>query len=334
MNTKLQNFRLGANARNWFFLPIISLLLVICAPNAFGAVYKCVTKDNNTTFSDQPCDANAQVIEVKPDPLHSAPNVSQGRNPGASADDRAREKITTLCTTKTFNVWLKAQGHPFPGPSVRMAKMTEIRNQCRSALNLATSNPPSSLASSAPTQAAMQEAADRADLEAIRLMVKHDQQMHDIRPGVANWTLRIVVLGTDHLEERKKIVELLLADGAEIDNSGPEANITPLMLATTPTLVEFLLAHGANTHLKLRGAYIAHWYVCNPRLEETLGALQALLNHGIDIGGAVSEFPNVLGCAAQKKNPALTAFMAAHQVGVSRPGDPGVQGAIHAGENK
>jgi hypothetical protein len=298
------------------------LLLLTLTPTAYAAVYKCAAKDGSTTFSDQPCGQNAQVIEVTPEPLHSAPKSAQkGSNPGAGADDRARAKIAALCTTKTFNDWVKAQGRPFPDPSVRMAKMTEIRNQCRSALNLAIANPPSSLASSAPTQAAMQEAADRADLEAVRLMVKHDQKMHDIKPGVTNWTLRIVVLGTDHLEERKQIAELLLADGAEIDNSGPEADITPLMLANTPGMVEFLLVHGANTHLKLRGAYIAHWYVCNPRLEDTLGALQILLKHGIEIGGAVNQFPNVLGCAAQKKNPALTAFMAAHQVGVSRPGD-------------
>ena len=124
---------------------------------AHSAVYKCAAKDGSTTYSDMPCGQNAQAVDVTPDPLHSKPETPQSIAPGppsgqpvnltpamiaAAQDKSARETSASVCSTKAFNEWIKAQGRPLPDPNVRIAKMIEISNQCRRPLGLSDMIPP------------------------------------------------------------------------------------------------------------------------------------------------------------------------------------------------
>jgi ankyrin repeat protein len=487
-----------------------SLLAIGLIATAHSAVYKCAAKDGSTTYSDMPCDQNAQVVDVTPDPLHSKPATPQPRVPSSPAgqprnltpsiiaaaqDKSARETSASLCSTKVFNDWIKVQGLPLPDPNVRVAKMMEISNQCRRRLGLPDMIPPApiptpkpilvgapgaaaaanlaqlvksgsverlqkylatpgvdiddrpgtdealldyaaeqnqtaiaqfliehgarvnavqhqganagysalhraavadaadvaglllahgaevnihgplgvtplilaasngsrrtaevllkhgadvltpdghsdtalSLASAhndtdlvkqllvhlpAPTSTRMNNAAMRGDLEALRLMIRHDELVHDMGGAMKDEALRFAILGGPNpLEVRKQMIELLLADGADIDNHPPQLNVIPVMLAPSPEMVEFLFAHGANRKAKLSGALLAQWFVCNNSGKNPLGSLQVVVAHGIDIGGSTSPGQSALPCAENAKNSELIAFLRAHQVGVARSDD-------------
>jgi ankyrin repeat protein len=548
-------------------LPIGALFLLLAqSPTTVAAVYKCAAKDGSTTYSDQPCDTNAQAVQVTPDPLHTAPKLAtQSLAPGTAQLNQAHEQMVTLCaranydawyhtrspkptpeemgaklrealqtcraivpqnsttpipqapaqtpytslppatfaaaqdkssretkailcSTKAFNEWIKIQGHPLPDPNVRIAKMVEVSNQCRRPLGLSDMIPPApiptpkpilqgpagaaeaatlaqivksgsierlqaylstpgvdindrpgtdealldyaaeqnqapvarfllehgarvdavqkqganagytalhraAVADSAevaqlllaggaevnfhgplgvtplilaasngsrrtveillehgadvstsdghrqtalseatahnhadivrlllvhqpvPTIASMNALAMRGDLEALRLVVRHDELMHDINASVKDQALRFTILGgPSQLEERKQMIELLLADGADIDNQQPGLDVIPVMLAPTPEIAEFMFAHGANKKAKLSGAQLARWFVCNNPGKDPLGTLQVVVAHGIDISGSTPNGDSALPCATHANNAALVAFLQAHSV--------------------
>jgi hypothetical protein len=470
-------------------------LMLAQMPPAHAAVYRCSAKDGSTTYSDQPCDQNAQVVEVKPDPLHSARAVPSTPNPQnilAAREKAERERIANLCSTNDFNNWIKTQGHPLPEPNIRIAKMVEISNQCRRALHLEDMKPvapipapkpilqgPAGSAAAANLQelvksgsidrlrkylsspgvdindrpgtdealldyaaeqnqlpvarflldhdahvdamqnqgqnrgltalhrAAIADAADvaqlllahgaevnfhgplgttplilaalngsgrtaqvlldhgadvltadghretalsaatahnhpdivrallihvptptsnnlnaiamRGDVDALRPIVGHDELVHDIPTKLKDEALRFTILGPERFEERKQMLELLLADGADIDNMTPGSDVIPLMLAQTPAMVEFLLAHGANKKAKLSGPRLAQWLVCNNSGKDPKGTLQVVVAHGIDISGATSRGESAMPCAERLKNPELIAYLNGQQVGSGRP---------------
>lgn len=86
----------------------------------------------------------------------------------------------------------------------------------------------------------------RGDVDALRLIVRHDELVQDVSAKLKDEALRFTILGPERFEERKQMLELLLADGADIDNQMPGIDVIPLMLAQTPAMADFLLAHGAN----------------------------------------------------------------------------------------
>jgi hypothetical protein len=65
------------------------------------------------------------------------------------------------------------------------------------------------------------------------------------------------------------------------------------MLATTPDMVDFMFARGANNQAKLTGAQIAQGFVCNNRNKDLVGMLQVLITRGLDIGGTTSRDASV-----------------------------------------
>jgi ankyrin repeat protein len=170
-----------------------------------------------------------------------------------------------------------------------------------------------------PTSVNMNSVAMRGDLEALRLMVSHDELVHDVGAKAKDEALRYTILGgLSQLEDRKQMIELLLADGADIDNQQPGLDVIPVMLAPTPEMAEFLFAHGANKKAKLSGAQLARWFVCNNNGKDPLGTLQVVVAHGIDIGGATPNGDSALPCATHANNATLVAFLQAHQVGPGR----------------
>jgi ankyrin repeat protein len=171
----------------------------------------------------------------------------------------------------------------------------------------------------APSSANMNAVAMRGDLEALRLIVRHDELVHDVRTSMKDEALRFTILGGPiPLDDRKQMIELLLADGADIDNHQPGLDVIPVMLAPTPEMAGFLFAHGANKKAKLSGAQLARWYVCNNSGKDPLGTLQVVVAHGIDIGGATSNGDSALPCATYANNSALVAFLQAHNVSAGR----------------
>jgi hypothetical protein len=171
----------------------------------------------------------------------------------------------------------------------------------------------------APSSANMNAVAMRGDLEALRLIVRHDELVHDVGTSMKDEALRYTILGgAIPLEDRKQMIELLLADGADIDNHPPGLDVTPVMLAPTPELAEFLFAHGANKKAKLSGAQLARWFVCNNSGKDPLGTLQVVVAQGIDIGGAPPNGDSALPCATHANNSALVAFLQAHNVSAGR----------------
>jgi len=173
----------------------------------------------------------------------------------------------------------------------------------------------------APSIVNMNAVAMRGDLEALRLIVRHDELVHDVRTSMKNEALRFTILGgPTPLEDRKQMIELLLADGADIDNHQPGLDVIPLMLAPTPEMADFLFAHGANKKAKLTGAQLARWFVCNNSGKDPLGTLQVVVARGIDIGGATPNGDSALPCATYANNLALVAFLQAHNVSAGRSG--------------
>jgi Ankyrin repeats (3 copies)/Domain of unknown function (DUF4124)/Ankyrin repeat len=170
-----------------------------------------------------------------------------------------------------------------------------------------------------PTSTTMNAVAMRGDVDALRPMLRHDELVHDVPATLKNEALRFTILGPERFEERKQMIELLLANGADIDNMQPGIDVIPVMLAQTPAMAEFLLAHGANKKAKLSGPRLAQWIVCNNSGKDPKGTLQVFVAHGTNISGATSRGESAMPCAERLKNPELIAFLAAQQVGSGRP---------------
>ena len=135
-------------------------LLLAHAPSTYAAVYKCVAKDGNATYSDAPCDQNAQVIEVTPEPLHSKPNASQA-SPSTAPLDATHP--AGLCGPGNFAAWMRSQ-NPAPSAEQRRARTLEMFQKCRnpaSAQHTLTS-PPAPSMSMAASQSPVQTLATQA----------------------------------------------------------------------------------------------------------------------------------------------------------------------------
>lgn len=497
---------LDGRLRKHLLTGVLSIGLVATAQSA---VYKCVAEDGSTTYSDVPCGQNARIIDVTPGPSHpkaasphppvfgSQPEQPRNLTPAtiaAARDKSVRETRAMLCSTQTFNAWIKAQGRSLPGPNIRLARLGEIDNQCRRRLGLPDMSPstpiptrtpvlggtagaiaathlaqlvksgsvdrllkylatpgvdvndrpgtdealldyaaeqdkaaiariliergakvnavqhqgrnagysalhraaivdaaevasvllahgaevnihgplgvtPLILAAShgsrrtvelllehgadvltatghgetalsvasahdypdivrqllihlpTPTGISMDDAAMRGDLANLRLMLRHDELVHDVSAATKDGALRFVILGGPNpLPVREQMIELLLADGADIDNHPPGLNVIPVMLAPSPEMAEFLFAHGANREARLSGALLTQWFVCNNGSRNPLGLVQVLVARGMNIAGSTSAGQRALACAAHADDSQLITFLRAHQVGVARPG--------------
>ena len=478
----------------------IALAVVLASPANSATIYKCTGPDGNTIFADAPCGSDAKAQESVSQPrlstgtAPSAPKPLSAEASPAARDKSARETSASLCGARAFNEWIKAQGHPLPDPKIRIAKMMEIRNDCRrqfdlpdlfvpaqapapqpilpgpdrdaagakladvvksgsvarlqqylstpgvdindrpgsdealldyaaelnqadiarflvehgARVNAAQSRGPNTgftalhraaVADSAdvaeillthgaevnvhgplgitplilaaasgsrrtaeillnhgadistptgrrdtalseatahghqdivqlllkrvpvPTMNSMNAAASRGDIDALRLMLMHDELTHDVGEEIKNQALRYTILGgIDRLDERKQMIELLLSHGADIDNRPVDPEAIPVMLATTPELVDFLFAHGANKEAHVSGAQLARAFVCNDRVKDPIGVLQVLVKFGVDLRGTPA-YPahSAMSCATRSNNPALAQYLSDHGVGTGGP---------------
>jgi ankyrin repeat protein len=161
-----------------------------------------------------------------------------------------------------------------------------------------------------PTRNSLNTVAARGDLDALRLMLQHDELAHDITAQSKDEALRYVLLNHDKPEDRKQMIELLLAHGADVDNVQADPLVIPVMFATTPDMVELLLAHGANGKARLSGAQLAQAYVCNQGVKDPIALLHVLMAHHIDIRGQPSpRVMSAMACALRANNPSVVKFL-------------------------
>jgi ankyrin repeat protein len=165
-----------------------------------------------------------------------------------------------------------------------------------------------------PTSTNFNSMAMRGDVDTLSILIRHDELVHDIPTTLKNEALRYTILGSGRFEDRKQIIELLLADGVDIDNHQPGEDIIPLMLAQTPQMVQFLFEHGANQKAKVSGPRLAQQWVCNNRGKDPKGTLEIVVAQGIDIKGSAPRGSSALSCAERSNNPDLVAFLRAQGV--------------------
>ena len=132
----------------------IFLLLLTQIPTAYAAVYKCAAKDGSTAYSDQPCEQNAQAIQVTPDALHTTPKpTTQFAAPGAIQLNQAKEQMVSLCARANYDAWYQTQ-NPKPTPDQTNAKLREALQTCRAVVPQNSSTP----VTQAPAPTRMQNA--------------------------------------------------------------------------------------------------------------------------------------------------------------------------------
>jgi hypothetical protein len=116
-------------SRSWRLTPNLNIgalfLLLVQIPTAYAAVYKCTAKDGSTAYSDQPCEQNAQAIQITPDPLHTTPKAATpAPMPGSSELNQAHEQMVSMCARANHDAWYHTQ-NPKPTPAEISAHLHE-----------------------------------------------------------------------------------------------------------------------------------------------------------------------------------------------------------------
>jgi formylglycine-generating enzyme len=167
----------------------------------------------------------------------------------------------------------------------------------------------------APNPRSLNDAAARGELEAVRYILARD-----VDTDSKDTALRFAILGgTDRPAERKGIIELLLAHGADINNRVKGAPNTPLMLATTADLVEFLIDHGADVKAEAAFGTPAQALACNRSVPDPVAIFNVLLVHRVDIAVAPKTGLSALHCAVLLHRVDFVEFLLAHGVPVDLP---------------
>jgi ankyrin repeat protein len=176
-----------------------------------------------------------------------------------------------------------------------------------------------------PTTDSMTTVAARGDLDTLRLMLGHDELVHDVGTPTKDLALRFTILGgSNRPEERKQMIELLLAHGADVNNRVNGARNIPLMLASTPQILEVLIAHGADLQAQVPYGTIVEAISCNLAVTDPIGMLNVLLAHGVDIAATPKTGTGSGGmqCAVASHRPELEAYLHAHGVPSGSMGGP------------
>jgi formylglycine-generating enzyme len=167
----------------------------------------------------------------------------------------------------------------------------------------------------APNPRSLNDAAAGGELEAVRYILASN-----VDTDSKDTALRFAILGgTDRPAERKAIIELLLAHGADINNRVKGAPNTPLMLATTADLVEFLIDHGADFKAEAAFGTPVQALACNKSVQDPVAIFNVLLVHRVDIAVAPKTGLGALHCAVLLHHPEFVEFLLAHGVPVDMP---------------
>ena len=137
---------------------------------------------------------------------------------------------------------------------------------------------------------------------------------------VKDTALRFAILGTvGDFAERTKIIDELLASGAQIDNQIGNGPGIPLMLASTPEMFELLLQRGANQKAKVPDAVLLQAVGCNREVKDLVAVFTVLLAHGVDFSSVPARGQSALACTVVFGRPAAVAFLLEHGTPPNRP---------------
>jgi ankyrin repeat protein len=166
-----------------------------------------------------------------------------------------------------------------------------------------------------PDAASMNAAAARGDVDALRLMLMHDDLMHDVAKATKDRALRYVIVGGSNLiEDRTQMIGLLLASGADINNRVDNAPNTPVMMTTTPTMLQYLIAHGADATVVTPYGTLPQAIACNRLIADPVGMLKVLQARGLDVASTVRMGMTPMECAISLHREELKAYLLAQGV--------------------
>jgi len=174
-----------------------------------------------------------------------------------------------------------------------------------------------------PTTRSLDTLAMNADVDAIRLLMRHDSLAHDIDVVSKNTALRYAIVGGqwgNQIPEREQIIDLLIAAGADVNNRVDNAPNTPLMMVTSPALADFLIKRGANLNAVGWYGTAANQLACNAQVQDRVGMFKVLLSHRADITTALKNGRNGPQCALASNRPELVAFLRSQGVPVDSAG--------------
>ena len=158
-----------------------------------------------------------------------------------------------------------------------------------------------------PDPQSLPGAAAQGQFEAVQFMLRQHVDM-----AAKNAALRFAIMESkDRFDDRVKIIDALLADGADIDNDEKKTG-APLTLADTPEMLEVLFARGANQKAKVPGADLGRGFACNRQLMYPVPIFDVLLAHGVDFAQAPSKGESPLFCAVLLDRRDLAEFLLEH----------------------
>lgn len=166
-----------------------------------------------------------------------------------------------------------------------------------------------------PDAASINAVAARGDVDALRLMLMHDDLVHDVAKATKDRALRYVVIGGSNLiEDRTQMIGLLLASGADVNNRVDNAPNTPVMMATTPTMLQYLIAHGADATVVTPYGTLPQAIACNRLIADPVGMLKVLQARGLDVASTVRMGMTPMECAVSLHREDLRAYLLAQGV--------------------
>jgi ankyrin repeat protein len=167
-----------------------------------------------------------------------------------------------------------------------------------------------------PTEESLDQAAARADVPTMNLMLMHDALMHDISEAEKQSALRLAVItGTDDLLERKQVIDLLLAHGADLNEPGINSPYTrPIGLVETPAMLQFLITKGAALRMDGSDGSIAQALACGSQIKDPIGMFTVLLAQGVNIAAVPAKGEDALECAVRLHRLDFEAFLLNHGV--------------------
>ena len=301
------------------------LALFLISPVASAATYKCAGADGSTVYADTPCgpDAKAQqAITATPSataPSLPTPTPLTPEIIAAAKDKSERESLAMQCSVQRFNAWVKAQGRPLPEPNIRVAKLTEISNQCRRPLHLpdvvdtVDRTPPKPILSGPAGDAAAAMLVGLVKKGSIKQLGKYlsspGVDVND-RPGTDE-----ALLDYAAEQNRAEVAKFLLEHGAHVDamqRQGPNRGLTALHRAATANAAEVaeqLLVHGAtvNAHgpLGITPLILA-------AANGSRRTAEVLLDHGADIATPTGHLETALSEATAHGHQDIVKLLLIH----------------------
>lgn len=144
-----------ASQRNGRAFDVTTQLRSQCAAGSASCIVNCGNQlAGDPDFGQKKyCRIEYECTGGEPQVLRIPEGTSSTLSCTSTAQDKsARESSVILCSTTTFNAWIKAQGRPLPDPNARIAKLVEISNQCRRTLGLSDMARPAPIPTRTPGQ--------------------------------------------------------------------------------------------------------------------------------------------------------------------------------------